>query len=283
MKKRLIIIFLLILLILIFINSNYLISNIITYTDTFINNLFFYTFIIFVISSLLIDNDLLDLLNPISFISIMSLISGFPSGSKYIRELYDKDYINSDTCNYLITYCHYPNPLFVIGSVSQLIGIKYSTFVLFSIYISNFITSRLFKVKSTFNTNSISKNYNFMNSLTKAINNSFKTIIIIYGTSILSLIIGLLITKYISCTGVFYSIILGIFDLTKGIFSTILINNKRIRAILILLFINFGSLSIHLQVNSIINNTPIKYKNYFKGRLISTTISLIILLIIIQV
>lgn len=280
MKKRLILIILLLVLLLIFINSNYIISNIVSYTDTFINNLFFYTFIIYIISSLLIDYDLLDILNPISFITIMSMISGFPSGAKYIKELYDKGYINDSTSNYLITYCHYPNPLFIIGSVSKLISIRYSIIMLFSIYMSSLITSRIFKEKNLYNIKTNNKKYNFMNSLNNAINNSFKTIIIIYGTSIISLIIGLLITKYIHSTGILYSTIFGIFDLTKGIFSTVILQNKRIRTILILLFINFGSLSIHLQVNSIINNSPIKYKSFLKGRIINTFISLIILLVI---
>lgn len=280
MKKRLILIILLLVLLLIFINSNYIISNIVSYTDTFINNLFFYTFIIYIISSLLIDYDLLDILNPISFITIMSMISGFPSGAKYIKELYDKGYINDSTSNYLITYCHYPNPLFIIGSVSKLISIRYSIIMLFSIYMGSLITSRIFKEKNLYNIKTNNKKYNFMNSLNNAINNSFKTIIIIYGTSIISLIIGLLITKYIHSTGILYSTIFGIFDLTKGIFSTVILQNKRIRTILILLFINFGSLSIHLQVNSIINNSPIKYKSFLKGRIINTFISLIILLVI---
>ena len=277
MKKRLILLFLILLLILIFLNSNYIIKNIIDYTYLFINNLFFYTFIIYVITSLLIEYDLLSILNPIHYINIMSLISGFPSGPKYIRDLYNKSIIDLDTCNYLIYYNHYPNPLFVIGSISSIISRKYSIYILLSIYISNFIISRIYKNNniSISNNNYISNN-SFSYNLTNSIYNSIKTIIIIYGTSIISVIIGLLITKYFYINSIIYSITFGIFDLTKGIFSTTLIHNKRISSILILLFISFGSISIHLQTKQILSDTDISYKNYLKGRFYSTFISIII-------
>lgn len=280
MKKRLIIIFLVVLLINLFIFSNYIINNIFDYTNLFIKNLFFYTFIIYIISSLFIDNDLLEILCPITYTTIMSMISGFPSGVKYTKELLDKGYINDDCTNYLITFCHYPNPLFIIGSVSTIIGMNNSIFILLSIYISSFITSRIFKRKFNINTNYIYKdnNISFMNSLSNSIINSFKTILIIYGTSIISLVIVLIFIKIFKPTGIIYSILLGIFDLTKGIFSTTLINNKRIRVYLILTFITFGSLNIHMQVKSICNNKT-NYKYFLYGR-ITTTFIVIIMYIV---
>lgn len=277
MKKRLIIIFLLFILVNILINSSFIINNIYDYTNLFIKNLFFNTFIIYIISSLLIDNGLLDILNPIIFTNVISMISGFPSGIKYSKELLDKEYINKDCANYLVTFCHYPNPLFIIGSVSTIIGMKSAIFILISIYISNFIVSRIFKYRFNITTNYIYRksNYNFMTSLNNSIMNAFKTILLIYGTSVISLVILLIIINVIKPTNIIYSIISGIFDLTKGIFSTILINNKRIRVYLILMFITFGSLNIHLQVRSICNK-DINYKYFLFGRLLSTLLVIII-------
>lgn len=277
MKKRLILLLLVLFLILIFINSNYIIKNILDYTYLFINNLFFYTFIIYIITSLLIEYDLLSILKPTHYINIMSIISGFPNGPKYIKDLYNKRIIDLDTCNYLIYYNHYPNPLFVIGSISSIISKKYSIFILLSIYISNLIVSRIFKKKDiSIIYHNYTSNNSFSYNLTNSIYNSIKTIIIIYGTSIISVIMGLLITKYIYVNSIIYSISFGIFDLTKGIFSTTLIHNKRISSILILLFISFGSISIHLQTKQILSDTNISYKNYLKGRFYSTFISIII-------
>ena len=280
MKKRLIIIFLVILLINIFIFSNYIISNIYQYSFLFIRNLFFYTFIIYIISSLLIDNDLLEILNPISFVTIMSMISGFPSGIKYSKDLLDKGYINEDCANYLVSFCHFPNPLFITGSVSKIIGFNNSILILLSIYISSFITSRILKRNFNIKTNYIYKDNNigFMNSLNKAIINSFKTILIIYGTSIISLIFVLIIIKIFKPTGLLYCVITLIFDLTKGIFSTTLIHNKRIRLYLILIFITFGSLNIHLQSKSICGN-KINYKYFLIGRIMTRLIILQVILL----
>ena len=280
MKKKLVLSMLVILLLLIFFNSDYIIKNIIDYTKLFITNLAFYTLIMYVIASLLVDYDLLEVLNPKSFITIMSMLSGFPSGAKYTKDLVDKGYINSDVANYLITYTHFPNPLFILGSVSQIITKDLALYILLSIYIGNFITSRIFKVKSAILNIQRNNNTNFSTSLTTALMQAFKTIIIIYGNCIFSLIIGLLIIKTFNFRGILYCLTFGAIDLTKGIFSTILLNNKRIRGILILLFINLASISIHGQVKQILNNTKISYKSFVKGRIVSSLFSLGIFIIL---
>lgn len=281
MKKRIILFLLIILLLFIYLNSNFLVKNILDYTETFIKNLFPYTFIVFTLSSLLVDYDLLSILEPKYYITIMSLISGFPSGAKYTAELLEKNFIDKDTSNYLITYTHYPNPLFILGAVSSIITKNLAIKLLFSIYLASFITSRFFKVKSSKKiTSSNYNNVNFTKSLSSSINGAFKTLILIYGASIFSIIIALIITHSFNLNGICYSLINGIFDLTKGIFSTVIINNKRIRAILILVFINLASISIHMQVKSILDNTEIKYSNFLKGRIISTLLAVIIFIII---
>lgn len=280
MKKRFTLLLLIIFLILIFINSDYLIANILEYTELFIKNLFFYTFIIYIISSLLVDYDLLELLNPKIYITIMSLISGFPSGAKYTKELLDKGYLDTSTANYLITYTHYPNPLFVIGSIKNIVTKKYALLILISIYLSSFITSRFFKVKNKCIKVMNNSNNNFSSSLSKSIINAFKTIIIIYGSCLIALIIGLLIVKIFNFKGIYYCLTFGITDLTKGIFSTVLLNNKRIRALLILLFINMASISIHMQVKQILDNSSLEYKSFLKGRIISTFFAIIIYILL---
>ena len=280
MKKRLILLTLMILLILIFFNSTYIVKNILEYTTLFINNLFVYTFIMYVISSMLIDYDLLEVLKPRSYITIMSILSGFPSGSKYICDLLKKEYISEEEANYLITYNHYPNPLFVIGSVSTILTKGIALKLLLSIYLGSFIISRLFRVKDGNKKKSSNTTISFTKSLSSAINNALKTIVLIYGTSIFSVIIALIITHIFSLNSLLYCITNGIFDLTKGIFSTVLIDDKRIRAILILLFINISSISIHMQVKTILDNSTIKYSNFLKGRILSTIVSVIVFLML---
>ena len=52
------------------------------------------------------------------------MLTGFPSGPKYVKDLLDKKLISKDYANYLIMFTHFPNPLFILGSVSTIKGIN---------------------------------------------------------------------------------------------------------------------------------------------------------------
>ena len=101
MKKTLKTIFILVTLLLLLIsyliNSKYIISNFLDYTNLFITKLFPVTFINFIFSFLLIEYGLLDLL-PVKinglYVFFLSLLSGFPSGAKYTKEIFEKDVID---------------------------------------------------------------------------------------------------------------------------------------------------------------------------------------------
>ena len=120
----------------------------------------------------------------------------------------------------------------------------------------------------------------FASSLSKAITDSLKVIAIIYGTSVFFYLITVIINEYLTLNAFNYVILSGTFDLTKGLFSTILISNELLRSLLIIIFFAFGSLSIHIQIKSIIANTSIKYKNFLYGRIIQIMISIPMFLIL---
>lgn len=283
-KSILILVTLIIILCLYLINSKIIINSFLDYSYLFITTLFPVSFIFFIISSLLIDYGIIELINKYLhlnttklYVLVLSLISGFPSGAKYTKELLEKDLINSLEANQIIMFSHFPNPLFVLGSINLIL--KDNTLclkLLISIILSNIIIF-FFNRKSS---NKIITTYNypisFSNSLSKAITNSFNIILLIYGTSIFFYLLTVIITKYLFINNYSYVLINGIFDLTKGVFSTTLINNIYLRAYFILFFISFGSISIHMQIRSIISNTSINYYYFIKGRIISTIISLIL-------
>ena len=98
----------------------------------------------------------------------------------------------------------------------------------------------------------------------------------IYGVSIFFYLIACIIINTFDINGILYVIICGVFDLTKGIYSSILISNVYLRGLVVLLFISFGGISIHLQVKSILLDTSIKYKYFFIGRVIGTFLAIII-------
>ncbi|MBR5369821.1 MAG: hypothetical protein IK137_00795 [Bacilli bacterium] len=283
-KTILILVSLIILLILYLINSEYIIKSFLEYSKLFYTKLFPVSLIFFIFSTLLIEYKILDII-PINinsiYIYLLSLISGFPSGSKYIRELLDNNYISHEEASSLILFSHFPNPLFILGSINLIINNKTICFkILLSIILSNFIILLFTKKYKKKHHNTLYPN-NFSKILKKSIYTSIKTILLIYGTSIFFYLISSIITKYISFNPYLYILISGIFDLTKGVFSTSIINNTIIKSLFILIFISFGSISIHIQVKSILEDTLL-YKSFIKGRIIGTILTIIIFLLLIS-
>lgn len=273
------------------INSSLITKSILDYTSLFIEKIFPASFLFFTLSSLLIDyhfieniEKLLKVNGAIFYTVMMSLISGFPSGSKYIKDLLEKGLISDKTANYLITFTHFPNPMFILGSVSLLFpSSKYAKVLLFSLIAANLLLGLLLKPKQKEALpKEAEKELNFSTSLAKAITSSLKTILLIYGTSIFFFLIATIINHYINLSLSKYIFVNGIFDLTKGIFLTSLLKSPILKAIFIISFISFGGLSVNIQIKSIIADTKIKYKNFLLGRLFQFVVATIIFLLIIN-
>ncbi len=291
-KSILILVTLIMLLILYINNSLYIINNILEYSTLFITKLFPASFLFFILSSLLLDYGIIELLEKITnknssslYLLLISMISGFPSGAKYTKELYNKKYITLDEANSYLLFSHFPNPLFIMGTVCSILQDKVISYeILLSIILSNLIIYIIINRRNS-NKHKIvidrSINNSFSNSLVQSITNSFSTLIIIYGTSLFFYLIACIITKYFKLSSFNYVLINGIFDLTKGTVSTNIINNTIIQAYFILFFISFGGISIHMQVKSILIDSPIKYKYFLLGRIIGILLVIIIFSILI--
>lgn len=291
-KRITILVILLILLIFYLLNSSLVVKSILEYTNLFLTKLFPVSFLFMIFSSLLLDYGIIELLTNYLhlngskiYILLMSLISGFPSGSIYTKELLNKNIIDKEIANKYITFTHFPNPLFILGSVATIINNnKLTIFILISIISSNLLLAYFYKSpKKIILIEQNTKEINFSKSLSKAITTSLKTLIVIYGTSVFFYLISVIINNYLTLPILPYIILNGFFDLTKGVFSTTLITNTLTKCYLIIIFISMGGLSINMQVKSIISNSNIKYKNFLKGRVISTILSLIIFYILITI
>lgn len=284
-KSSLILIFLITILTLYLVNSKLIISSFLDYTKLYIEKLFPTSFLIYIISSLLINYQILDELSKITkspnkiYVIIMSMLTGFPSGPKYITELYKKQLLSKNTANFLLRFTHFPNPLFILGALTKIIPINQAIKILISIYLSNFIIAFLTNKKEENNIIIQQKQLDFSASLKDAIKSSFNLQLLVYGTNIFFYLISVIITNYIKLSPLFYVLTNGIIDLTKGLFTTILLS-KNIQPIFILLFLNLGSISIHTQTKSILSDTQLKYKIFLQGRVVSTILSIIIYIIL---
>ena len=266
--------------------TDIVVENILEYTELFIKKVFPVSFIFLILSNMLINYNIIQYLQRIIkiksfdfYIMILSMISGFPSGAIYIKELLNNKMITGKQANKSIMFCHFPNPLFVINSVGIILNDrKIALIILFSIIISNFILFIFFHNK---NTKLIDFNFKscFSSILSDSIIKSFKVIVLIYGISVFFFLMASFLL--INITNPFiYVLINGIFDLTKGVYSTTLINDIIIKSLFIILFISFSSLSIHLQIKSILMDTDINYINFIKGRVFGTLLSFFIFLFI---
>ena len=278
--KRLLVLTLLFTILILYIKeANLIIKEYLSYTNLFITKLLPSVFIIYILSDLLINYGIINLLKKITkypttiYVILISLISGFPSGPKTIVKLKDQKYISEEESNKLIKYTHFPNPIFIFSTISLITNnIKQ---IYFSIILSNLII--LIKNKPTSNNNLPNiKEQDFTTILSNSIISTLKIILLIYGTSIFFYLISVIILKYLPNTKTIYLLTNLVFDLTKGIISTNLISNKILKDLVIIILLTITPLNINIQIKSILSDTNIKYINFLKGRIQSSILSIII-------
>ena len=205
-KRLLILVSFLLLFILCFLNSNKIIKDLINYSYLFFTKLAPSSFLFFLLSSLILEYQLLDILSTYfkinassTYLLIISSLSGFPSGSKYTKELYEKGYLTLEDAKKSIYYTHFPNPLFISSTVYSLLNnSSLSLKIYLSIVISNFILFIFLKgEKKEIKKNPIiDKSFSFI--LTSSIEKTFHTIIMIYGISLFFYLISSIVSKDIS-------------------------------------------------------------------------------------
>ena len=258
-------------------DSNLIIKEFLSYTNIFITKLFPSVFIIYILSDLLINYGIIKLLKKITkypttiYILLISLISGFPSGPKTIKDLNNKEFISEEESNKLIKFTHFPNPIFLFSTISLIT--KNISIIYISIIISNLIILIINKPKSNNKLPNI-KEQDFTITLSNSIIKTLKIIILIYGTSIFFYLISVIILKYLNNQDL-YILINILFDLTKGITTTSLINNQTLKDLVIILLLTISPLNINIQIKSILSDTNIKYINFIKGRIISFILTII--------
>ena len=279
----------------IFINPSLIIESGISSINIFKTKLFPSIFPFFVLASLLLElgiaTKISNKLNPIfkrlfhvegnsSFIILVSIISGFPSGSKYVVESYKNKTIDKATANYLLTFTHFANPLFILGTCGLILNsLSLAYKILIIQIISNLILGIILRPKEIISSKKINnyQNKSFLEVLPKAINDAIKLLLFMLGSITFFMFFSKLLTSFLSLNTFFETIITGILDMTSGISLVPSIDTTNyIRGLLVLTFITFGSFSVHLQVLNNIKEEDLEYKYFFFGRIIETSIALLL-------
>ena len=292
--KKIIMFILIIISILLLINSNIIINTVVYSINIFKKSIFPSLLPFFIISELLINYGFIEFISKLfkplmklfkinpnaSFILVMSMISGFPSNSKYTKDLYLKGIINEYDASKILMFTHFSNPLFIMGAISItfLHNKKIGLFILIIHYLTNFIIGLLLRnlIKTDINITNINKqeSKSFSIVLKEAILNSFNTLFLILGTIIVFLIITNLLNEYIAFNTLIKGIISGILEMTGGISNISSLNiSLKLKSTLIGMILSFGGISVHMQVKSIIADTPIKYHPYLLARLLHCSIT----------
>ncbi len=280
------------------------------------SNIFPSLFPFFVISELLINcgfasflgeilkkvmNKVFKLKGESSFALVLSMLSGFPSGSKYTKELYIKGLINDQEATKLLTFTHFSNPVFILGTISIMFlnNKEIGFLILVCHYIGSFIVGILFRnyyispnnnIKISFkkavdamHQKRVANKMNFGQMITQALMNSINTLFLILGVITMFLIITTIIDNNINLNLYNQSILNGIFEMTQGLKYTSLLNIPlKNKAILATLFISFGGLSVHMQTISIISDTKIKYYPFLIARILHASISSLLIYILFE-
>lgn len=265
-------------------------------------NIFPSLFPFFIISNILISLHFPELLGEIfknlmfkifkingntAFILFLSMLSGFPSSAKYTKELLENNLIDCDDATKILTFTHFSNPLFVIGTLSTFISNnRIIAIVLLSHYLSNFIIGFIFrnyKCKDI----SISKSniYNIISSptenlgiiITKSITSAINALLLILGTVSTFLIITTLVNDIFQFDGISKAIINGLFEITQGLKSLEYLEiSHNLKGLIATFILSFGGLSVHMQILTIISDTKIKYLPYFISRILHAFISVLL-------
>ena len=227
-----------------------------------------------------------------SFIIILSMLSGFPSSAKYIKELLINNEINEHEATKLLTFTHFSNPLFILGTITLFLHSKeIGIYILICHYVGNLFIGLLFrnyyisdyddeKISFKKAISKINCNASIGEIFRKSITSSINTLLLILGTICVFLILTSIINSNLDIPDFINVIINGFFEMTGGLSKlNILDISLNTKAMLAISFISFGGLSVHMQVLAIISDTKIKYFPYFIARILHAVISTFIFFI----
>ena len=267
------------------------------------DNLFPTLFPFFVVSSLLLNYGFVDILGNLlskpmnklfhlpgccGFVLAISLVSGFPSGAKYTKDLVENNLITTKQAERLLTFTHYSNPLFILGMIGSILlnNQKLAYLIMIAHIVSGLLVGIIFREKNYYSCENMQKKSNktsktFGQLLTESIMSSLNTMFLLLGIVTIFLIISTIIKNIVSLPLILSTIVSGILEMTQGVkLASLMQTSELIKIIIITGIISFGGLSVHMQVLGIISEQKIRYKYFFLARIIHSILAMLLVSII---
>ena len=272
-KRNIFVVIFLIFLFACFLQTEMVCSETLQYTKMIFYHLFPSAFIFLLLSQLLfsyhLHQDIFKIFHSKGLcFFLMSLFSGFPSGSVFIKEALKNNDITLTEANQMIQYAHFPNPIFVIYQTSKLFPNSSLCFIFYGIIVlSNFLLFLFSTKKEGILSSSIQDDPIFSKSFIHCSYQTISILFTIYTSSLFFYLISCFISKLFVFSSEIYVFIMGIFDLTNGVVMVSILTKPFLQGVYLLFFIIFGSIPIHIQVKSILSDTVISYPSFLKGRI----------------
>ncbi len=216
-------------------------------------------------------------------IILIGFLCGFPMGAKILSKSYLENKISKKELYILSSFINNCNPIFVISTVGigiyqnkkigiYLLLIHYLTSITFGlIYLITYNKFNNIIYDNKQNLNSFSKKSINTNTkqntkfemLTSSINNSFKTLSLVFGFMIIFNLLGAIISSFFlkfNLNENFSLILKSIFEFTQGISNVANCNliNIKIKIIFSSFLINFNGLCVIFQLYSYLHSTKMK-------------------------
>lgn len=213
---------------------------------------------------------------------LLSMISGFPTNARNTRKLYDMKVLNVKEASHLLSFTHFSNPLFILGTVSIffLNDKRLGIIILVAHYMSNIILGILFRNNGFLYDNSrnvFNNNISFSNTFINAIKTSVDSILLICGVITCFLVISSIFIKFLNLNNFNSMVVKCLLEITIGIKEVCSINlDKRSLAMIISFILSFGGLSVHAQVKAQLIGTDISTRPYLVGRVFQALISIVL-------
>ena len=212
------------------------------------------------------------------YLYLVSLLCGYPIGSKIIVDAYNNGQINYVELHRLTALTSVSGPLFIVGTVgiNMLSNSKIGYIILLAQVLTSIINGLLYRnytPKNTPNHTSPELQGGKSNLLVSSINSSIQSILLIGG----------LVTVFFVGIEVLNSIIplppltQGLIELTKGCYEVALFNySPEIAATLCSVLIAFGGFCIHAQSYYFLSQAGVSYGFFFAQKCTQMLISAVV-------
>ena len=227
----------------------------------------------------------------------MSVLSGYPVGSKLTADLYQNNLIGKGEASRLSLLCSTSGPLFIIGAVGvSMLNSKTAGFITYIAHVlSAIFTALIFRnfYESPINNNFLLKSDKSDNVLYEAVYSSVISVLVVGGfvavfyviSEILldfnilypiNFLINLILKPLSNSGGESLGVTLGLIEFTKGAKMLSCINLSPLTVSLICFIITFGGVSVIMQSLAFLKKACVKTSFFVLGKLVQGVISFIL-------